>query len=209
MSVYRHKKECILLKWLLLPVSISAFFFIISPSLPSQSRFYLVSLVKLIRSEFRIVTRNIRAFSCFNSMCIMSFPLDCMCYLLFFIFIWIHLILMRSVRIFFFVHSFKWFFIYRRHRDKKRYPKHFELTDIKMEKNTRKEYEPLKKTLNKNDSEKICAKRNIHVNRTLQMLIIWMPVDASVETKSWKLIRHYFVGEEREMRYAWSAWLFK
>lgn len=124
-SVYRHKKECILLKWLLLPVSISAFFFIISPSLPSHSRFYLVSLVKLIRSEFRIVTRNIRAFSCFNSMCIMSFPLDCMCYLLFFIFIWIHLILMRSVRIFFFVHSFKWFFIYRRHRDKKKIPKTF------------------------------------------------------------------------------------
>lgn len=80
----KTKKNASILKWLLLPVSISAFFFphsLILPSFPSHSQCLFVGLPCEIHSlsEFRVVTRNIRAFSCFllNALChLVSFRFD-------------------------------------------------------------------------------------------------------------------------------------
>lgn len=73
LPVYRRKKEC---TRLLLPVSISAFFLSFCRHFHRILDFIQFPLWSSFAWNFRIVTRNIRAFSCFGSMCIMSFPLD-------------------------------------------------------------------------------------------------------------------------------------
>lgn len=85
----KTKKNASILKWLLLPVSISAFFFphsLILPSFPSHSQCLFVGLPCETHSlsEFRVVTRNIRAFSCFYSMhYVILFRFDSICFLSF------------------------------------------------------------------------------------------------------------------------------